>query len=163
MTTGAPLVPGSSAQYTVPGGSPGTSSGIGTPLAWGMRRMVRATAAAALASSSRILSTTVCGTRTSESSSLGAVSAASVLTLPRLCRPAPGVDGARVIPGTRAGLRLPAARARTGPGRIRRPLPRFAPDVNGQLKPARCLAGGLAGLDGLVPSLARLPGKPGER
>src|SRR5215813_1424371 len=81
MTTGAPSVPGLSAQYTVPAGSPGTLSGIGTPAASGTRRIVRATAAATPGSSWCILSTTTCATRTPASCSLGPAPAASVLTL----------------------------------------------------------------------------------
>src|SRR5262249_2166487 len=42
-------------------------------------------------------------------------------------------------------------------------LPGLCPDVDGQLKPARSLPRGGAGLDGLVPGLACLPRKARER
>jgi hypothetical protein len=50
-----------------------------------------------------------------------------------------------------------------GLGRFAGGFPGLRPDINRQLKLAHCLAGGIAGLDGLVPGLAGLPRKTGER
>src|SRR6266496_3275476 len=128
-----------------------------------MRRMVRATAAAAPGSSSRILSTTVCATRTSESSSVEVVSAASVLTVPRLCWLAAGVDGGGSFQEAAQGFACWPCGRGPGLGGFAGGFAGLRPDVNRQLKLARCLPGALAGLDGLVRSLAGLPGKAGER